>query len=217
MVSSPFIENAGVNSELSLKEQLIIESIKLKGIDVFYIPRDRVENDKIFGETTIAEFEHAFMIEMFVESVEGYQPTSVFMANLGLSLSENTTATFAVSRHRFQNVIPSEIENQPKEGSLIYDPASKQMFEIKSVDAPNPMVDRARSFVFLLQTELYKYSQEGMDDVDVFDVDTNIPEELDKSQPFDENVDEGSRPDGAIGDNWDVSDEFVDLTVEPEK
>ncbi len=38
-----------VRSEQNLYEDIVIESLKIYGQDVYYIPRDIVSEDKIFG------------------------------------------------------------------------------------------------------------------------------------------------------------------------
>ena len=39
-----------VRSEQNLYEDIVIESLKIYGQDVYYLPRDLVGEDKIFGE-----------------------------------------------------------------------------------------------------------------------------------------------------------------------
>ena len=47
---------AGRSSEQSLVEDLVLESIRIYGHDVFYIPRQIVNRDSLFDEDALSEF-----------------------------------------------------------------------------------------------------------------------------------------------------------------
>ena len=49
-----------VRSEQNLYEDLIIESLKIFGQDVYYIPRTLVSRDNILGEDAASKFDDAF-------------------------------------------------------------------------------------------------------------------------------------------------------------
>ena len=55
---------AGTDSEQLLVEDLIIESIKIYGHDVYYMPRTLVTRDEIFDEDALSKVEEAFPLEM---------------------------------------------------------------------------------------------------------------------------------------------------------
>ena len=61
----------GRRSEQLLYEDLIIESMRIYGFEVFYMPRKKVNEDIIFGEDALNKFEHAYPIEMYMENVQG--------------------------------------------------------------------------------------------------------------------------------------------------
>ena len=52
-----------VKSEQSVYEDLVIESLKIYGQDVYYIPRTLVGRDNMFGEDLASKFDDAYMIE----------------------------------------------------------------------------------------------------------------------------------------------------------
>ena len=54
-------------------EDLTIESIKIHGRDMIYIPRTLVNEDELFGEDTISKFTEGNAIEMYIESVDGFE------------------------------------------------------------------------------------------------------------------------------------------------
>ena len=47
----------GTKSEQRLYEDLIIESMKIYGLDVYYLPREMVTTDRLFREDTLSKFD----------------------------------------------------------------------------------------------------------------------------------------------------------------
>ena len=62
----------GETSEKRLYEDITIEALKIYGHEVYYIPRKIVNTDAIFNEDTLAEFGKAFAVEMYVETIDGF-------------------------------------------------------------------------------------------------------------------------------------------------
>ena len=71
-------------SEQDVVEQLTIEAIKIHGFDMYYIPRTLVNEDTLFGEDTLSKFEEAAPIEMYIESVDGFEGEGDFISKFGL-------------------------------------------------------------------------------------------------------------------------------------
>ena len=55
-----------------LYEDIIIESLKMYGQDVYYIPREIVDRDRIFVDDSVSRFDNAYKIEMYIENTEGF-------------------------------------------------------------------------------------------------------------------------------------------------
>ena len=55
-----YFNNFAFTQEQNLIENLIIESIKIYGIEVFYLPRTLVKEDVLFGEDVLSKFEQAY-------------------------------------------------------------------------------------------------------------------------------------------------------------
>ena len=70
MKSSYFKDNSG---EQNLVEDLSIESIKINGRDMIYIPRSLLDKDELFGEDNSAKFSKGYEFEMYVQSVNGFE------------------------------------------------------------------------------------------------------------------------------------------------
>ena len=95
--------NTGTQREQLLYEDLIIEQLRAFGQDVYYIPRTIINQDVIFDEDTLSQFNDAYLIEMYVENAGGgYAGEKELMSKFGLQdLSE---ITFVVAKHRFQEL-----------------------------------------------------------------------------------------------------------------
>ena len=81
-----------VKSEQNLYEDIIIESLKIYGQDVYYLPRTIVNEDKILGEDVPSKFSAAYQIEMYVENIEGFDGEGDIFAKFGVEIRD--TATF---------------------------------------------------------------------------------------------------------------------------
>ena len=58
---------SGTTNEQRLVEDLVIESLKIYGHDIFYMPRTLVNRDTIFDEDTLSQFTQSYPLEMYLE------------------------------------------------------------------------------------------------------------------------------------------------------
>jgi hypothetical protein len=100
-----YFNNYGFAREQDVVEDLILESIKIYGHDVKYLPRSLVKNDHLFGEDTLSKFEEAIDIEMYLKSMEGFEGDGQFLSKFGLEIRDQIVLT--VSRKRFDQVLTS--------------------------------------------------------------------------------------------------------------
>jgi len=100
-----YFNNYAYSREQDVVEDLILESIKIYGHDVKYLPRSLVKNDHLFGEDTLSKFEEAIDIEMYLKSMEGFEGDGQFLSKFGLEIRDQIVLT--VSRKRFDQVITS--------------------------------------------------------------------------------------------------------------
>ena len=68
-----------VRSEQQLYEDLIVESLKIYGQDVYYIPRTLINRDAILDEDPASKFDDAYLIEAYLENVDGFNNTIDFL------------------------------------------------------------------------------------------------------------------------------------------
>lgn len=166
-----------VTSEQLLIEDLLIESIKQYGMDVYYIPREsRGSIDRLFGEDTLKSFKGAFSVEMYLEDFMGMEGQQDIISKFGLELDDEMR--FLVARRRFNQVIPKEITKRPREGDLIYIPLVQNFFEITFVEHENEQammytLGKGRNgnvYVYALKLKQFVFSEEqfktGIEELD---------------------------------------------------
>lgn len=201
----------GTKSEQNLHEDLIIEAISFWGQTFMYIPRTLVARDDILGEDRLSEFKNAYPIDMYLESVDGFEGQGAFINKFGLMMEQSATLT--VARRTWERKVgafgDTVLPNRPCEGDLLYFPLTKGLFEIKFVDHQDPFYQLRKLYVYKLQIELFQYASEtiqtGVEDVDIFESlkTTDITQ-----QP---NVDEGSQ---SFGDNNKFKEEAQDIVFD---
>lgn len=155
----------GTRNEQSLVEDLIIESLRIYGQEVYYIPRTLVSKDDVLGEDRLSQFKTAFPVEMYFENVDNFAGQGAFIQKFGLMMEQS--ATLVVARRRWEQFIGrygvTTIPTRPCEGDLIYFPLSKGLFEVKFVQHQDPFYQLGKLFVYKLQVELFQYSSERID------------------------------------------------------
>ena len=162
--------NQKVKSEQSLFEDIIIESLKIYGQDVYYLPRDIVNKDPIFGDDIPSRFNSAYKVEMYIENVDGFDGEGDLMSKFGVELRDQ--ATFIVARRRWTQTVKrfdNEINSiRPREGDLIYLTLSNTMFEIMHVEHEQPFYQLSNLPTYKLRCEKFEYNDEDFDtNVDV--------------------------------------------------
>src|SRR6056300_1957727 len=92
-----------VRSEINLYEDLIIESLKIYGQDVYYLPRTIVNEDRILGDDPASSFSNSYKIEMYIENAEGFDGEGDLFTRFGVEIRDE--ATFVVSRRRWSDAV----------------------------------------------------------------------------------------------------------------
>jgi hypothetical protein len=155
----------GTKNEQFLIEDLIIESLRIYGNEVMYIPRTLVSKDNILGEDRLSQFKSAFPIEMYFENVDSFAGQGAFIQKFGLMIEQS--ATLVCARRRWEQFVGrygvTTIPTRPNEGDLIYFPLSKGLFEIKFVQYQDPFYQLGKLYVYKLQIELFQYASEFID------------------------------------------------------
>ena len=154
-----------VKSEQNLFEDIVIESLKMYGQDVYYLPRDLVGEDKILGDDVVSSFNSSHVLEMYIENTEGFEGEGDLFTRFGVEIRDE--ATFVVARKRWEQTVQrydNEITStRPSEGDLIYLPLSQSMFQIMHVEHELPFYQLSNLPVYKMRCQLFEYAGEDLD------------------------------------------------------
>ena len=186
-----FNQYTPVKQEQSLVEDLIIESIKIYGIDGYYLPRTHVNLDKIYGEDASVLFDDALEMELYVKSFDGFAGQEDFLAKFGLQIDESVT--FVISQKRFTQSLKTSIITEysynmlteegdellsnrndvseydydaivrPREGDIIWVPLLKAMYEIKFTQNIENFYQLGKLYTYEMRCDRLEYSSERID------------------------------------------------------
>jgi hypothetical protein len=176
MAINPYFSQS-VRSEQKLYEDIVIESLKIYGQDVYYLPRDIVNEDRILGEDVPSRFNSSYKVEMYITDVDGFDGEGDLFTKFGVEIRD--AATFVVSRRRWDQTVrryDNEIRvERPAEGDLIYLPLSNSLFQIMRVEHEQPFYQLSNLPTYQLRCELFEYNDEdfetGIEQVD--DIENN--------------------------------------------
>ena len=184
----------GSPGEQDLVQSLINEQIQIYGTEVYYLPRKIFKTDDIIKEIQSSKFDDSFLIEAYINNVDGYAPDSDIMTKFGLRLKNEINLT--ISRERFEDFISPFLEGissgiregritgftfgdlitRPKEGDLIYFPLGERLFEIKKVEHEKPFYQLGSLYTYDLSCELFEYENEFVD-TSIAEIDNQLKEE----------------------------------------
>lgn len=156
----------GTNSEQRLYEDLIIESLKIYGHDVYYLPREIVNTpDGIYGEDVLSKFDENYLIEMYLSDIQGFGGDGSLLTKFGVRIAEE--ATFIISKRRWEDLISSSnnlvSSARPNEGDVIYFPLTNQLFQIKFVEHNKPFRQLNQITTYQLVCEVMEYADERLE------------------------------------------------------
>lgn len=187
MATNPYISQS-LRQEQSLYEDLVIESIKFYGQDVYYLPREVVEREEIFLDSIQSQFSDAYKVEVFIENTEGFEGEGDIFTKFGIELRDQ--ATFVIARRRWRELIGDRLANQefrPREGDVIYLPLSESLFQVMKVETETPFYQLSQLPLFRIQCELFEYSDEdfdtGIDEIDVVEREAAFQYHIQMAEP----------------------------------
>jgi hypothetical protein len=174
MATSVYFNNYNSVAEQRVLEDLIVESIKIMGFDGYYLPNDNdIARDLLFGEDPVKKFQSAFPLELYLSNSLDYDGEKEFFSKFGLEIKNNVNVI--VSKRSFQQRVPQNIFQRPREGDLIYVPflnGTGELYEIKFADQDKDFhtLGRRVPYFYELQLEKFKFSHElintGVQEID---------------------------------------------------
>ena len=172
--------DTGTKPEQALYEDLMIEQLQIYGQDVYYIPRKMAGVDKCWQEDISSSFESSYLIEMYMENVDGYEGEKELMSKFGLDIQDD--ATFIVARRRWEQFVSIDnniiVSSRPNEGDLVYFPKGKKLFEITFVDHDDPFYQVHNLPTYKLKCKTFEYASEVLDtgiaEIDAIETDNSL-------------------------------------------
>jgi hypothetical protein len=196
MATNFFFNNFQSSQEQLLLENLIIESIKVYGEDMYYIPRILNNYDEVYGADDQSSYEDAYMIEMYIKSIDGFSGDGNFLSKFGLEIRDRVI--FSVAQRIFSEEVGLHSNQvRPNEGDLIYFPLNAKCFQIKYVNKQEMFYQLGALQTWEVTCELFEYSGETLK--------TGIPEIDSLQTKFDTNQ-----------FNWAVKTEVDELILDEE-
>jgi len=172
MATNVFFRNYDNFNEQQLIDDLVIESIKMYGVDVLYVKRSIGSRDSVFNEDDTPIYDEVFEFESYVKNVDGFEGEGDFLSKFGLQIRDQVT--FSVANRTFERFVTRENNDivRPREGDLIFFPLNSKMYEIKNVEHESVFYQSGALQVFDIVCELIEYSNQifrtGRDNVDAY-------------------------------------------------
>jgi hypothetical protein len=156
-----FFNNFKNSQEQNLIEDLVMESIKIYGHDMYYCPRTLVAKDDIYGEDALSEYNISYSVDMYIRSYDSYEGDGSFLSKFNLEIRDQMTLT--VSVRNFMNEVGSlEGIARPQEGDLIYIPMVDRILVIKYVNKTPIFYQMGSIQMYDLVCEIFEYSSEKL-------------------------------------------------------
>ena len=172
MATNFFFNNFRSSQEQLLLENLIIEAIRIYGEDMYYIPRNINKLDKLYNEDDQSSYNQAYMVELYIKSVDGFSGDGNFLSKFGLEIRDQVV--FSIAQRVFTDEISTHTQlTRPREGDIIFFPLNQKCFQIKFVNKFEMFYQLGALQTWEVTCELFEYSNE------IFN--TGIPE-IDKIQ-----------------------------------
>ena len=180
MATNVFFRNYDYYNEQQLIDDLVIESIKMYGVDVIYVKRSLGAVDEVLNEDDLPLYDEVFQFEAYVKNVDGFEGEGDFLSKFGLQIRDSVT--FTVANRTFERYVTREVVEiiRPREGDLIYFPLNEKMFEIKFVEHESVFYQSGALQVYDMRAELIEYSGQrfntGYPNIDNYfeDIDTTV-------------------------------------------
>lgn len=161
MATNFFINNFQSSQEQLLLEDLIIESVRMYGQDMFYIPRVLNNFDELYVADDQSSYEIPYPIEMYIKSVNGFSGDGNFMSKFGIEIRDQVV--FSVARRVFNSEVGTFTNTlRPNEGDLVFFPLNRKCFQIKYVNQHEMFYPLGKLYTWELTCELFEYSGEQL-------------------------------------------------------
>lgn len=209
MATNFYFNNFTNSGEQNLIEDLIIESIRIFGHDVWYIPRTLGAKDDLLNEDDLSTFDSAHMVEMYIKNIEGFEGEGDFLSKFGLQIRDSIT--FTVAQRKFTSEVGQYDELvRPNEGDLIYFPLNNKVFEVMHTEHEAIFYQMGSLQTYDLKCELFEFSNERFN-TGVTEIDTLFARYITTTESAIANVESVD----ALADNFTIEtigDDIIDFS-----
>jgi len=161
MATNVYFDNFTNTPEQNLIEDLVIESIRIYGHDIWFCPRTVNNYDNTYNEDAISSYDSSYQIEMYIKNVEGFEGEGDFLSKFNIQIRDEITFTVA---NKVYNELIGDLNDtpRPREGDLIFMPLTEKVYVIKFVEHESIFYQMGSLQVFDLRCELFEYSGETL-------------------------------------------------------
>ena len=141
----------------TLADAIVAESIQMRGMSLYYIPRQFVKPDLLFGEDLQSKFDKAWKFAGYLDTFDAYQGDGSIFSKFGMTV--NDEITISINPNLFKHQCNG---TEPIAGDLIYFPLDNSLFEITWVQPYDPFYQVGQNAIRKITASKYIYSGEEL-------------------------------------------------------
>ena len=107
MTTNKYFRPFTYGRQQDLAEDLIVQAIKIYGLDIKYLPRTLRNVDPLLGEDPTSTFDDAVDIEVYVKNIQGFEGEGDFLSKFNLQI--NDSITFTMARKRWNQITTEKL------------------------------------------------------------------------------------------------------------
>lgn len=159
MATNFYFNNFEASGEQGLLADLVMESIKIYGNDIYYLPFTDPQMDKLYGEDNVRSYTDSAMLEVYIKNVDGFGGDGQFLSKFNLEVRD--TITFSIALRAFQNEVGQMFRlERPREGDLIWFVPSQRMMKITYVEKYPVFLQLGSVAFYDVKCEMFEYAGE---------------------------------------------------------
>lgn len=156
-ILNPYVNFLAHENTQTLADVLVAETIQMRGIKLYYLPREFVNPDLLFGEDLESKFTKAWQFAAYLNSFDGYSGENTFFSKFGMSVNDEVNLT--INPNLFKHQCDGK---EPISGDLIYFPMDNSLFEITWVEPYDPFYQVGVNSQRRITAQKYIYSGEEL-------------------------------------------------------
>lgn len=157
-VLNPYVNFHKHENTQTLADVLVAESIQMRGVEAYYIRREFVKLDMLFGEDLQNKFEKTYKIAIYINTFDSYEGQREFFSKFQMTV--NDEMTFSINPNLFYHQADGK---DAREGDLIYFPMDNSLFELVWVEPRDPFYQVGKNAIQKINAQKFVYSGEKID------------------------------------------------------